>query len=146
MTRADRLLLWLLRLDAAILLAAILPVFFPTELMAALHARLGLGSFPRDQLTEYLTRSVAACYAMHGAVVLLLTTDLPRYRPLVAPVFGLHLLFAAAMLGIDLFAGMPIWWTILEPATIAGFAVVVLVVNRGGMNDADHDFRTKGSE
>lgn len=132
MAPADRLLLWLLRVDAAILLTAVLPIFFPTELMAAMHERFGLGSFPRQPLTEYLTRSLAASYALHGAVVLLLTGDLPRYRPLIAPLFRLHLAFAATMFGIDLFAPMPTWWTLVETSTIAGFALVVLSVDRRG--------------
>ena len=75
MSPADRLLTWLIRANAAILLCAALPIFFPTELMAEMHQRLGLGTFVRDRLTEYLTRSVSACYAMHGAVIPCLNTD-----------------------------------------------------------------------
>ncbi|MCZ2342195.1 MAG: hypothetical protein LC104_10430 [Bacteroidales bacterium] len=129
MTPADRLLLWLLRVDAAILLTAVVPIFFPTEWMATLHEQLGLGLFPRQPLMEYLTRSLAASYALHGAMVLFLTFDLPRYRPLVAPLFRLHLLFAGILFGIDWFAPMPRWWIVMETGTIAGFAVVVLWVN-----------------
>ena len=130
MSPTDRTLMWLMRVNAAILLTAIVPVFFPADLMADLHARLGLGEFPRDRLTDYLTRSAAACYALHGAVVLLVSTDVPRYRPLIAPLYGLHLVFAGAMLGIDLFAGMPVWWTVAEAGTIGGFAVVGLAMTR----------------
>ena len=130
MTPTERMLTWLMRVNAAILLTAVVPVFFPTDLMADLHARLGLGEFPRDRLTDYLTRSAAACYALHGAVVLLVSTDVPRYRPLITPLYGLHLMFAGAMLGIDLFAGMPVWWTVAEVGTIGGFAAVALAVNR----------------
>jgi hypothetical protein len=129
MSRTQRRLLWFLRVDAVILLSALLPILFPTEWMAELHERLGLGAFPRHRLTEYLTRSIAACYALHGAVVWLLTTDWPRYRPLIAPVFRLHVVFAAVILGVDLFAGMPVWWVLAESGTIAGFALIVLIVN-----------------
>ena len=57
MSPADRLLIWLIRANAAILLCAAVPIFFPTELMADMHQWLGLGTLARDRLTEYLTRS-----------------------------------------------------------------------------------------
>ena len=130
MTPADRGLTWLLRADAAILLAAVAPVFFPTDLMADLHQRLGLGEFVRGRLTEYLTRSVAASYALHGFAILLVSTDVRRYRPLVGPLYAAHLVFALALLGIDLYAGMPGWWTAGEVGAVAGIAAAVLLVNR----------------
>lgn len=130
MTPADRALTWLVRANAAILLAAVVPVFFPTDLMAELHLRLGLGELVRGRLTEYLTRSAAACYALHGGVLALVSTDVRRYRPLIAPLYGLHLAFAAAVLGIDLYAGMPMWWTAAEAGTIGGVAVLGLALNR----------------
>jgi hypothetical protein len=130
MTPADRLLTWLIRANAAVLLLAAVPFFFPTALMARTHADLGLGPFPEGRLTEYLTRSAAACYAMHGGVVLLLSTDVRRYRPLIPWVYRIHLLFAATVLGIDLFAGMPAWWTVAEAGTIGTVAVVILALNR----------------
>lgn len=130
MTPADRLLAWLIRANAAILLLAAVPVVFPTDLMARTHADLGLGEFARNPLTEYLTRSAAACYAMHGGMVLLLSADVRRYRPMIPWLYRIHLLFAATVLCIDLFAGMPAWWAASEAGTIATVAVVILAVNR----------------
>ena len=130
MSLADRVLTWLIRANAAILLLAAGPVFFPTELMARMHADMGLGTFPESRLTEYLTRSAAACYAMHGAVVLLLSTDVRRYRPMIPWIYRIHLGFAATVLGIDLYSRMPAWWTVAEAGTISGVAMVILGVNR----------------
>lgn len=127
---AERTLPWLIRANAAVLLAAVVPAFFPTELMAELHGRFGLGEMVRGRLTEYLTRSAAAGYALHGGVLLALAADVVRYRRLIEWVYVLHLLFAAAVFGIDLYAGMPGWWTAAEAGTIAAVAVVVLAVNR----------------
>jgi hypothetical protein len=142
MSPADRLLTWLIRANAAVLLLAAGPVFFPTALMAQLHADLGLGTFPANPLTEYLTRSAAACYAMHGGMVLLLSTDVRRYRPMIPWVYRIHLAFAAAVFGIDLFAGMPVWWTVAEGGTIAVVAVVILGVNRrAAASDRDSPFQ-----
>lgn len=130
MTPLDRLLARLIRLNAAVLLLAAVPVLFPTDLMAGMHERMGLGAFPRDRLTEYLTRSAAACYAMHGVVVWMLSWDVVRYRDLIAGMYRLHLAFAATVFGIDLWAGMPWWWTVAEGGTIAAVAVVIGGLNR----------------
>lgn len=130
MTPTDRLLTWLIRLNATVLLLAAVPVFFPTDVMADMHERFGLGPFPRDRLTEYLTRSAAACYALHGGVILLLAGDVRKYRQLIGRMYLLHLAFALTILGIDLFAGMPTWWTVAEGGTIASVAVIVLFVNQ----------------
>ncbi len=135
MTPIDRLLTWLIRLNAAVLLLALVPMVFPTDVMADMHERFGLGTFPRDRLTEYLTRSAAACYALHGGVVLMLASDVRKYRQLIDRMYLLHLAFALTILGIDLFAGMPLWWTVAEGGTIASVAVVVLRVNQRAKAD-----------
>jgi hypothetical protein len=129
MTPLDRRLRLAIRLNAIVLLVAAVPVLFPTDLMAGMHARMGLGEFPRGRLTEYLTRSAAACYALHGAVVWMLSWDVRRYRDLITGMYRLHLLFALTVCGIDLWSGMPAWWTLVEGGTIAVVAVVI-----GGMN------------
>src|SRR5215470_14742014 len=59
----DRLLVVLLRLFGGITCLALLATLLPTQWMAAAHAWLGLGPFPRAPLTEYLTRSIAGLYA-----------------------------------------------------------------------------------
>jgi hypothetical protein len=130
MTPADRLLTWLIRANAAILLCAAGAIFFPDDLMAEMHQQLGLGTLARDRMTAYLTRSAAACYAMHGAVLLALAADVRRYRRLIDWMYVTHFLFAMTMLGIDLHAGMPGWWTASEVGTIATVAVAIFTVNQ----------------
>ena len=57
------------------LMSAIIPVFFPVDLMATLHQWLGvwgeLGDFPDAPITIYLARSTSLLYALHGAVMFL---------------------------------------------------------------------------
>ena len=48
MTPTDRLLTWLIRANAAVLLLAVVPVFFPPDLMADMHRRFDLGELARD--------------------------------------------------------------------------------------------------
>lgn len=119
-----------MRLNAAILLLALVPMVFPADWMGTIHYRLQLGDFPTTSITEYLTRSASACYALHGGVVWLISRDVRRYRPMIRPLYLFHLLFAGTMLGIDLYSGMPTWWIVAEVGTISTFALVVLFVER----------------
>jgi hypothetical protein len=130
MTRIDRWLTWMIRLNAFVLLLAVIPIFFPTELMVEMHERFGLGQLSRDRITEYLTRSASACYAMHGAVLLLLASDVRRYRMLIDGLYLVHFAFAMTMLGIDLYAGMPGWWTLAEVGTISVVAIIIFGTNQ----------------
>ncbi|HUP24487.1 MAG TPA: hypothetical protein VNB06_16280 [Thermoanaerobaculia bacterium] len=123
-----RVLAILFRVIGAMLLLAILAVFLPTDWMASIHAALGLGEMPRGPLVEYLTRSVSALYAFHGALFLLLSTDLRRYRP-VALFMGVgDIVFGLTIFGVGLYAGLPAFWVWSEgpPTALVGTLIVWL--------------------
>jgi hypothetical protein len=109
-----RLLTILLRFGGVLLSSAAFFIFMPHEMMASANARLGLAPLPDQPLTEYLTRSLSARYALHGAILLLASTDVVRYRPLIILLGIGNILFGALMLAIDAAAGMPRWWTLSE--------------------------------
>jgi hypothetical protein len=124
----ERTLTILLRLIGAVLLLAAPAVFLPTEWMASVHAWLGLGEMPRGPLVEYLTRSVSALYAFHGALFLLVSTDVRRYRAL-ALFFGAgDVVFGLAIFGIGLRAGLPALWLWNEgpPTALIGLLILWL--------------------
>jgi hypothetical protein len=125
---ADRLLLLLLRFNGAVLLLAAPCALLPFSWMDTVHRDwLELGPLPDALITRYLTRSLALTYALHGAVVLALTSNWPRYRPLV-PILGcLHIAFGCAIVVVDWSAGIPWWWALGEGSS-AGFGVVLLLV------------------
>lgn len=131
-----RLLVWLLRLAGISLLLAWPNVFLPTGWMASTHAFLGLGAFPASPLVEYLTRSIAALYGVHGGVFLIASTDLARYRPLILYLGVMNVAFGGLVLGIDLHAGMPAWWTWVEGPSILAMGLAVLGLT-AGLGDAD---------
>ena len=106
-------------------------VLFPTAWMAVAHTHLGLGPFPDAPLTAYLTRSLSALYAVHGAVIVRVSFDVPRFRPLVGFLGWLHVVFGLTTLGIDLAAGMPWFWTAVEGPGVAAGGALVLWLNRG---------------
>ena len=65
----DALLKWLLRLVGGVELFAIPFIVIPVAWMDAVNDRvLGLGPLPNSPITEYLTRTLSAMYALHGAV------------------------------------------------------------------------------
>lgn len=125
---AERVLKWILTLAGAVLLSAALFVFLPTAWMARTHEALGLGAFPDAPLTQYLTRSIAALYALHGALVLLAASDVRRYRSFVRLIGATDAAFGLAMLGIDLHAGMPPWWTLAEGPPLVAIGTLVSVL------------------
>jgi hypothetical protein len=129
---ADALLKWLLRLVGGVELCAVPFILFPVGWMDAVHARLFGHPLPHGPIVEYLTRSLSVMYAVHGAVVFRVSFDVPRFRPLIAFLGGLHVVLGLTVLGIDLSAGMPWWWVAGEGPGIAVGGVLVLMLAKAG--------------
>jgi hypothetical protein len=128
---ADTLLKWLLLLIGGIELCAIPFIFFPVAWMDAVHDRvLGLGPLPNQPIVEYLARSLSALYAVHGAVVVRLSCDVVRFRPIIAFLGWVHLLLGLTILGTDLAVGWPLFWSLGEGPGIAVGGVVILTLTR----------------
>jgi len=122
---AERLLVWLVRLNGLVLLLALGPILMPAELMRSIHVRLGLGPFPDVPISYYLARSLSATYALHGALTFAMSFDVDRYRPLLKVLVVSNALFGAVMFGIDLAVGMPWFWTAIEGPPIVGYALLI---------------------
>ena len=110
------------------LLMAVVPVFFPVSLMATFHQWLGLGDFPDAPITIYLARSTSLLYAMHGAVMFYVAWHFDRCQALVPLLGFLHVVLGLTMIGVDLNAGMPLYWTAGEglPIALTGAAILWL--------------------
>ena len=128
MSRAERALAWLLRLEAFTLLFALPAALLPTAWMDAIGRSLGLEELPRAPLVEYLTRSLSLMYAGWAPVLWVLASDLKRYLPLLWVYSWMALAFAPAILTIDLVAGMPAGWVVGEAVTVTALAVAGLVL------------------
>ena len=110
------------------LMVAAVAVFLPVKTMAQMHSWLGLGEFPDAPITRYLARSTSLLYAVHGVLMLYASFDIKRYWPMIV-VFGwLHVAIGLTMLGIDLSASMPLYWTAGEgiPIALAGGLIIYL--------------------
>ena len=130
MSRCERWLRFLLYFAAAGLMLAALAVIMPTSWMAATHEWLGMGEFPDRPLTGYLTRSIAALYAYHGVMMLVLARDVRRFLPMIGLVGYCEVLFGIILLVIDLYVGMPWFWTAVEGPSLVGFGSVIIHLQR----------------
>src|SRR5262249_41061844 len=130
MTISDRVLVILLRFVGVTALFALVAVFMPFSWMAATHRWLGLGEMPTGPVVEYLARSLSAFYAITGALCLVVAADLDRYRPLVGFLGVAFALMSVVLLGVDLAAGMPWWWTASEGPGGVVFGALLFVLAR----------------
>ncbi|MCU0913299.1 MAG: hypothetical protein MUC88_01900 [Planctomycetes bacterium] len=124
------MLRWVLRCAGGGMLLALLFVFCPFDWMAILHAQIGLGTLEYTPLLSYLIRTLSALYATVGAILLFISFDVDRYRPLV------HLLGIIAVLGgigvtvLDALLRLPVFWTILEGPLTVLLGVVLIALTR----------------
>ncbi|MET0215170.1 MAG: hypothetical protein ABW292_19320 [Vicinamibacterales bacterium] len=125
-----RLLVLVLRFTGGVLITAFLAILLPVEWMASTHRALGMGEFPRAPVVDYLARSVAALYGFHGVLVLIVSGDPVRYRGIVSYLGIMNVLFGGTLLGIDLHAGLPMWWTVLEGPPLVIIGIVLTALNR----------------
>jgi hypothetical protein len=126
----ERLLQLLLRFGGTVLCLAFSTVLLPVDWMASTHEALGLGLFPRSVIVEYLARSIALLYGLHGILLLIVARDPARYREIVTYLAWFNITFGLVMLVIDLKAGMPWFWTLGEGPPIAAMGVLIGVLNR----------------
>lgn len=131
--RADRLLARLLRLIGGFLLLALPAVVLPHPWMDAVHRGvLGLGELPDVPIVHYLARGASLLYAAHGAVMLFVSFDVPRYRPLIILLGCLNGAFGVTACGVDLACGMPGWWAAWEgPGIVLAAVATVWLARRG---------------
>ena len=129
-SNAEKWLAILLRIAGSVMLLAFGAVFLPNEWMAAGHRWLGLGEFPASPLVDYLTRSASALYGIHGGLYLVVARDVRRHAGVLAYLAAMNVVFGTLMVGIDLHAAMPWFWTLVEGPPVAVFGVLLLVLLR----------------
>jgi hypothetical protein len=101
-------------------------VFMPTSWMATTHAWLGLGEFPAAPITDYLARSISALYGFHAVLLFIVAADPARYERIVLFLGVTNIALGLMLLGIDVHAGLPHWWTAVEGPPVMVLGVLVL--------------------
>jgi hypothetical protein len=113
-----------------VLLAALVPVFFPFAWMQSIHRAIGLGELPALPIIEYMARSLSALYACHGALMLYLSFDVVRHAAVIRVLAILGILFGVGMAGIDLVSALPPSWALSEGPFILTLGIVTLFLAR----------------
>ena len=103
--------MWLLRVGGGLAATAAVAIVMPTDWMEAANDLMGLQPFHRSPLTEYLTRSLSAFYALHGLLAIYLSRQVVRYADFLVFYGWLTVGFGAVLTGIDFRAGMPASWS-----------------------------------
>jgi hypothetical protein len=109
-------------------LVALGAVIMPRQWMAEIHAWLGLGELPTAPIVGFLARSASLLYAVHGLLLCYISFDLARYGKLIRFLGAVAFFQAMVMIGVGLWEGLPLWWTLGDglAAAATGAAVVVL--------------------
>jgi hypothetical protein len=123
---AEKALVWLLRISAVVPLTALVPAVMPFAWMQDIHRSLGMGELPGGPIVGYLTRSLSAMYAMHGALLCFVSWNVRRFLPLVKCLAVLAVIFGIGMCLLDLLVGMPLPWTVSEGPFIVVLGGVML--------------------
>jgi len=112
--RYEKTLVILLRLEAILVLTALIPSMMPFEWMKVIHQYLGMGELPDGPIMGYLTRSLSVMYAMYGAMLMFVSLDVRRFLPVVRLITVLGILFGLWMTALDVTVGMPVFWIASE--------------------------------
>lgn len=123
---AEKALAWLLRISAVVLLTALVPAVMPFAWMQEIHRSLGMGELPEGPIVGYLTRSLSAMYAMHGALLFFVSWNVRRFLPVVKCLAVLAVLFGMGMLVLDVMVGMPLSWVVGDGPFIVVLGGVML--------------------
>jgi hypothetical protein len=107
-----RLQAWVLGLVGFVELFAFPAAVMPVSWMQAGHEWLGTGPMPTDPVFEAVMRQVSFSYGLHGVGLLLIASDVARYRPLVILSALGYLAFGIVFLFIDTGLGMPALWVV----------------------------------
>jgi hypothetical protein len=130
---SDTRLRWLLRAVGVALILSLPAVVLPYRAMNRIHADvLQLGTLPDVVIVHYLARTASLLYAVHGAILLFVSFDVNRYRPLIRFLAVLNGCFGLAACGVDICYGMPLWWAAWEGPLIVLVAVVVWLLASWG--------------
>jgi hypothetical protein len=120
----------LLRLAGVVEILAFIAVVMPRSWMEASHTALGLGELPAAPVLMFLIRQASYTYGAHGISLLVLASDVERFRPLVI-LNGIAFLIAGPVFFlIDYTSGMPWWWTIADPLSCMFFGAALLLLSR----------------
>ena len=113
------------------MIVALVFVAAPQSWMQHIHALVDLGEMPDTPIVWYLARSTSAFYAMTGGLFWIVSLDICRHQSVLWYLGLLTTVFGAALCFIDVWAAMPLAWTMTEgPFVMFTGGVVLYLVSR----------------
>ena len=110
----DWYLIRVLQAVGSLSLLAFVASVMPTQWIVEAGQWLGFDPFPDSPLTFYLARNLSLLYGYIGVLLLIVSWDLERYRPLVWYIAVGTMSFGLLQLVVDSMSSMPRWWTVAE--------------------------------
>lgn len=131
MTKDFRLFKLFLRVLGGVALLAVFAVIMPYSWMNAIHKWLGMGQLPSEPIVGYLARSTSAFYALLGALLWVVSSDLVRHRLVLRFLGAAIIVFGMMLLVVDFVEGMPLWWSLWEgPINMTLGTIILILSNR----------------
>ena len=110
---------------------ALIAVCMPYSWMDAIHRWLGLGSLPASPVVGYLARSLSLFYALLGGLLVRLSFNPSRFRPVLMYLGAAFVVFGAATWRVDFAEGLPPFWKCGEgPIDIFYGALILWLTSR----------------
>ena len=107
-------------------LAAVV-AFLPWTVIEQVHSVVGSGELNQEPTVEYLVRSVSLLHALFGALLVLLSADVARYRDLIRGLAKLLCLVAVLFATVDLQVGVPLLWMITQCGGLLAISIYLLL-------------------
>ncbi|MGQ0636521.1 MAG: hypothetical protein ACT4QC_18055 [Planctomycetaceae bacterium] len=112
-------------------LCAFFAVVMPEHWMDQAHRFFGMGPLPAEPIVGYLARSASLLYALHGALLVLISYDVDRHWGLIRFLGLAALVHAGVILAIDVAQGIPpLWWRYGEAPCYAATGALILWLQR----------------
>lgn len=132
---SPRLLAWLLRVAGAFEILAFFAVVMPRSWMEVTHSWLGMGEMASAPLLMFMIRQASYAYGMHGVSLLVIASDVIRFRALVILNGIAYLLAGPIFFWIDYSTGMPWWWTVADSLGCGSMGAAILLLDRLGKRE-----------
>lgn len=127
---------WFLQMVGYFTLLAFAAAVMPESWMEKIAKELTIDPFPSHPLTFYLARNLSLIYGFVGVGVLVIASDLVRYRPMVNMLAYGTMAFGILQIVCDGMSAMPWWWTLGEGLSTLGGGVCIYLLNRHATKSA----------
>jgi hypothetical protein len=126
----QRLQVLVLRLAGTLEMLAFGAVIMPRSWMEAGHEAVGLGTMPSGPLLEFMIRQASDVYGWGGVMLWFMSTNIPRYRPMLILTSLSFLLAGPVFAWIDISVGMPLFWILFDGIGCFSLGAALLWLNR----------------